>query len=79
VLSYATDRNSWLAEPTTAGLAAAVCAAVAQPDARIERRARALADASSLDWQRVAPRWFAMYEEIHRARLAREQAGVAEC
>jgi alpha-1,6-mannosyltransferase len=70
VLTYASDRNAWLAEPTGPAFAAAVRAATVAPD-RLERLARARATARRFDWPLVMRRLFAHYDDLQvRARTA---------
>lgn len=74
VLAYATDENSWLAEPSVAGLTAALVAAASDPIACRVRRDRALDTARQHDWTLVAPRCFQLFDRIHADRLARVQS-----
>jgi alpha-1,6-mannosyltransferase len=71
VLTYATDDNAWLADPSPEGLAAAADAALTQSDRACARSARALLTARALAWPNTAGRYLRQYDDIHAARLAR--------
>ncbi len=71
VLSYATDENSWLADPSPDGLARAVAEAMADRAERRSRAAAAIATARHLAWPAVMDRYFAAYDEIHAAANGR--------
>ena len=64
VLSYASERNAWLADAGGASFAAAIGAAAAWPDRA--RVARALQTAQAHQWSAVAARWFDLYDRLAR-------------
>lgn len=68
VLSYANPGNAWLAEPVGESFAHAVNSVVSRPDEA--RLAAARETARQLDWSRVASRFFQLYDELHRCRVA---------
>lgn len=71
VLSYATDANAWLGEPTVPGLAHAVLTALASPDpSRVHRAAQT---AREYDWEQITARIFQTYARLH-ARAVNEDA-----
>ncbi len=71
VLSYATDANAWLADPTPDGLAAAMALALAHPH-EMRRRARVGLDtAAAFAWAHMAPQFFETYDTLHAERLER--------
>lgn len=75
VRAYADAGNAWLAAPGSAGLAAAITAALGagRRDARVSR-ARLTAGAHA--WRQVVDRYFGLIDRLHRARVA-AQAGAA--
>jgi alpha-1,6-mannosyltransferase len=60
VLSYATDENAWLAEPTPVAFAAAIRAAATGDAGRI---AAAHRTAHRYEWARITARYFALHDE----------------
>lgn len=72
VLSYATDRNAWLAKPDAAGLGVALVGAIRHERERIQRAAEAVATAHAFAAPHMATRLFDLYYRIHRERLARQ-------
>jgi glycosyltransferase involved in cell wall biosynthesis len=70
VLSYATSDNAWLADPTPAGFAVAIRAALRDPDERARKAANAEVTAGQFSWRVAASRIFRTYDHIHRQRLA---------
>lgn len=62
VLSYASDRNSWLAPPDPDAFAASVGDAVERPDATRLAAARATAGAHA--WEQVAGQYFDLYDRL---------------
>jgi len=72
VLSYANPTNAWLAEPVGSSFAHAVRSAVLRPSEA--RLAAAGETARQLDWSRVASRFFKLYDDLHRRRLAASSA-----
>ena len=68
VLSYANPTNAWLAEPIGESFAHAVRSVVLRPSEA--RLAAACETARQHDWSRVAPRFFQLYEDLHRRRRA---------
>jgi glycosyltransferase involved in cell wall biosynthesis len=70
VLSYASDVNAWLAEPSPEKLASATAALLANPALAKERAKAAIDTAASLTWPLVARRFLHLYERLHAQRLA---------
>jgi glycosyltransferase involved in cell wall biosynthesis len=68
VLTYASDENAWLAPPDAAGLADAVCAALADGERRERRIAAARRAVEQFAWPVAAARTFSLYERIHDER-----------
>lgn len=64
VLTYATDDNAWLAEPTVDGFVSTVKRALLHDAQRYWRRARARDTAAACDWSRVTERYFRLYDRI---------------
>lgn len=73
VLSYATDHNAWLSDPTGVGLAHSVAAVLAQPAEAEARRARALIDVHRWSWPSAVDTYFRHYDNLDEAR--RSDAG----
>ena len=65
ILTYANDRNAWLAVPAADEMASAVRAALTQGTRRARRRAKARETAARFDWAHVCRRIFAIYDAIH--------------
>ncbi|MGE0043749.1 MAG: glycosyltransferase, partial [Vicinamibacterales bacterium] len=70
VQSYATGANSWLAAPDAASFASAIRAAVDAPEPARLAAARQTADAHR--WDRVAARFFGLYEDLDRRFRVRQ-------
>lgn len=70
VLTYASRQNAWLADPDVDALARAAHDALANPEARALRVAAALRTAAEHAWPAAASRLFALYDTIHRCRIA---------
>lgn len=68
VLTYANDRNAWLAAPGDAGLASAICAALANDAARQDRVREGQRTAGGFAWPLAASRLPALYDHIHHLR-----------
>lgn len=68
VLSYATDGNSWLADPTASGLAQRVCDLLAEPLAAAQRRAQALEDVQRWSWPSAVAAYFRLYDSLDESR-----------
>jgi alpha-1,6-mannosyltransferase len=69
VLSYASNRNAWLAAPDPRSFAHAIRAAINTPEpARI---AAAFETARRLDWSEVAARYFKLYDDIYRRQASK--------
>lgn len=61
VLSYATPRNAWLADPEPPAFARAIREAAAGDHARV---AAGCETARRFDWQAVTSRYFALQDEL---------------
>jgi glycosyltransferase involved in cell wall biosynthesis len=70
VLSYASDSNAWLADPSSEELAAAVSALLANPPLARARARTAIGTAASLTWPLVARRFLELYERLHAHRMS---------
>lgn len=68
VLTYATDRNSWLTGPTAPELADGVCRLLHQPVLRHHRTSAALEDVKRLAWPAAVATYFDHYDAIDEAR-----------
>lgn len=68
VLMYANDQNSWLTEPSAAGLASGVIDCLAHPTRAHERRAQALRDVHRWSWPTAVDAYFRLYDTIDDAR-----------
>jgi glycosyltransferase involved in cell wall biosynthesis len=64
VLSYATDVNAWLAEPSPQQLAAVTSAVLVNSTIAKERARAAMKTAASLTWPLVARRFLNLYEQL---------------
>jgi alpha-1,6-mannosyltransferase len=64
VLTYANDRNAWLAPPDAASMAAAVRRLTADPLARAQRVQAARETAAAYDGQRTSTAQLARYDEL---------------
>lgn len=69
-MSYATDVNAWLAEPSPEKLAAVTSAVLVNSTIAKERARAAMETAASLTWPLVARRFLDLYEQLHAQRLA---------
>jgi glycosyltransferase involved in cell wall biosynthesis len=76
VLSYASDVNAWLADPSPEQLAAVTSALLVNPSLAKERVRAAIDTAASLTWPLVARRFLHLYEQLHAQRLG--PPGAAE-
>ena len=76
VLSYASESNSWPAEPTAAGLASAVLSMARQPAVRRAKAMAALETARSRAWANVAADFIGLYRAIHEFRLGASRTPV---
>jgi glycosyltransferase involved in cell wall biosynthesis len=70
VLSYATDVNAWLADPSPEQLAAAASAVLENVSVAKVRARAAIDTAASLTWPLVARRFLDLYDRLHAQRLA---------
>lgn len=68
VLSYASNRNAWLAAPDPRSFAFAIRTAIAVPDPA--KVAAAFETARAFDWRSVTSRYFQLYDEIYRSNLS---------
>jgi glycosyltransferase involved in cell wall biosynthesis len=69
VLSYASDSNAWLADPSSDELAAAASALLVNPALARARARAAIGTAASLTWPLVARRFLDLYDHLHAQRL----------
>ncbi|MPY87425.1 MAG: glycosyltransferase [Luteitalea sp.] len=74
LLSYASDGNAWLAEPTGQAFATAVGAACQPGVRRAQRIACARATAARFDWTHVARVIFGVYDALHARRMVPRDA-----
>jgi glycosyltransferase involved in cell wall biosynthesis len=70
VLSYASNVNAWLADPSPGQLAGAISALLLNPSLAKARARAAIDTAASLTWPLVARRFLHLYEQLHAQRLA---------
>jgi glycosyltransferase involved in cell wall biosynthesis len=66
VLSYASDGNAWLVEPSGADLATGVYGVFADDAARTVKIEQALRTAANFDWPQVAAVFFDLYDDLHK-------------
>ncbi|MGE3273866.1 MAG: glycosyltransferase [Vicinamibacterales bacterium] len=76
VLAYAGSHNAWMATPEPGAFAHAIRAAVDAPDPARLHAARATADAHR--WDRIAARYFTLYDELDARFRARTAQPCAE-
>jgi alpha-1,6-mannosyltransferase len=62
---YADESNAWLADATPEAFAQAIREVRRDPALRAARQSAARATAEGFDWQHVADRYFALYDELH--------------
>ncbi len=65
VLSYANEKNAWLAEPDGKSFAKAAISATTDPVLIRERTSSALETAAKFSWERSTGERFAIYDEIY--------------
>jgi phosphatidylinositol alpha 1,6-mannosyltransferase len=71
VLTYATDENAWLVDPSVSSLADGVDSALdAAPHAAARKVSAARATAAGLAWPSSAARMLREYDRFHEARMA---------
>jgi glycosyltransferase involved in cell wall biosynthesis len=66
ILSYASNENAWLIEPTPESFAAAIREVVENEDMRIQKIALGLETARSNTWTASTDRLFATYDKIYK-------------
>lgn len=74
VLTYANDRNSWLADATPEAMAAAIMKAAADGEERRQKLANASEDIKRFDAAAAIDRLFAAYDRFYAEFLARQRS-----
>jgi glycosyltransferase involved in cell wall biosynthesis len=65
VLSYASEANSWLAEPDGESFANSVHRIFSDENTRRSKVRRAIDTAEQFSWPRTAERFFDLYDNLH--------------
>lgn len=77
VISYASEKNAWLAEPNAEAFVAALCMAVRETDDRRNRLAAALETAREHSWPQIAADFLRLYGVLNAATQGLPTEGAA--